>query len=311
MVEQRNESSAPPPIKVTLQELSQRICSLLETRGFQKEEIEAISQYSTRSTAEGYLAHGLGALWTLERLGELRPAKSLPVVEWLGERHVEVEASGALGYLAAKLAVDCLCAEPDAPAVATVRSRGYRGRLGHLVRPLAARGLAAIAVQGTPAVVRSERSWGPVVGTNPIAIGAPELSGNPIIADLTTASESWADWYLHRYLEDSSDLQRREEPDLQPFGEMRGLALSIGLQAMVHAMLGTDLMIKEAWGLAIIVLPVSRSLGGDALAEWTGRLNLRALPGQRSEERYQRATKQGVWIPEKLWRWARRQNRKP
>jgi LDH2 family malate/lactate/ureidoglycolate dehydrogenase len=73
--------------------------------------------------------------------------------------------------------------------VASVRNSHHIGALGFYARTIARSGLIAIVTTTTRTVaVVPTRGAEPKLGTNPIAIAAPSLSGEPLMIDMSTAT---------------------------------------------------------------------------------------------------------------------------
>ena len=247
------------------------------------------------------LAHASVLLWLLEQEGLLTCGTDRILISRKASL-VRISAPGHLGYLPAKQGVEELCALGEAdelPAACVLISRGFHGRLAHLVRPLAERGYPAIAMQATTPKVHTEWSDEAALGTNPIAIAAPG-GEEPIVADLTTATSSYASSALESAFQASSP-----PPDLMPFGGIRGWALTTGIQAFLRAVAGTDLLQSTEWPLIILAFPRSEDADDPSLdlETWRRRMGVTWLPGQRSRFAFRKAMTSGLVVPACLWRW--------
>jgi LDH2 family malate/lactate/ureidoglycolate dehydrogenase len=195
--------------------------------------------------------------------------------------------------------VDKLACLADArnPVLATVRSRGFRGRLGHLVRPLAERGAIAMAMASTPLVVPGPQGGNATVGTNPVALGVP-IDGGVLVADFTTASRSFAAMHF-----EGKGGFSAQTTQARTWGGNRGWALSLAVQALVAQVVGV--VPATEWGLVIVTIP-STSLGrvsAAGLHDWVEMTGRDRLPGSRSRRRYEEALMKGALIPAWLWNW--------
>lgn len=292
-------------IRISLDDLSAASEAALHRRGFGRVEAADITNYCTRATAEGHIEHGIGALWILDQQHELTPGHGPIRVDIQGGRCVRVSARRYLGFLPATRAVEAvgsLNREGDAPAWATVISRGFRGRLGHIVRPLAMRGLIGIAIGGTAPVV-AYKSRTAALGTNPIAIAIPIADG-VIVSDVATAGTTYTRNFLHR----AHVIPSKPSP-LHVWGKTRGMALFVAIQALCSVATGVPLLPTEHWGLVVLAIPAptvhAKQLNG-TLTRWIDQLGLQWLPGQHSDARRRRAEVEGLSIPKRLWRWLAR-----
>jgi hypothetical protein len=137
------------------------------------------------------------------------------------------------------------------------------GALGYWVRRLADAGLVALLTATSPARLPHPSGGGPLVGTNPIAIGLPNPEGEPLVVDVSMGRVTYGDV-----------LRGAATPEeLVPFGgdqAHKAFALALGLHGLVESFIG------ERYG--IVLLAARPEFDGFAAAMRERAAGLR-LPG--------------------------------
>jgi (2R)-3-sulfolactate dehydrogenase (NADP+) len=222
---------------VTAEEALERLLRL----GFADEDARTLLDHFADAERRGRRGHGFTRVPWLETLPDLDPAAKPELVEsrpgferWDGR--------GALGYLTLAATCERMEAERPAPARVVVASRCFpTGVLGYWVRRLAEAGLVALLTATSPVRLPHPDGGPPLVGTNPLAIGAPSRSGPPIVSDVSMGKVTYGDVL--------SGAAREE--DLVPFGgeqAHKAFALALGLQLLVEATAG------EGYGAFLVAL---------------------------------------------------------
>ena len=174
-----------------------------------------------------------------ERSG--KPSHGHARIEWLATQSFDAQAhpkqiddgrwdgNGAVGYLVLSRVCNALIASPPRDARLVVCERTFpTGMLGHHVRRLAEAGLIGVLTATSPA--RLGPPEGPkVAGTNPLAIGIPSSSGEPVVVDVSMGAVTWGDVVAGL----------ASEEDLVPFGGdqwHKAFALALGLQLLVDSL---------------------------------------------------------------------------
>jgi LDH2 family malate/lactate/ureidoglycolate dehydrogenase len=144
------------------------------------------------------------------------------------------EGRGSLGYLTlAAICSDLLEREP-CPARLVVASGCFpTGALGYWVRLLAGGGLVALLTTTSPRRLSHPDGGSALTGTNPLAIGIPSSTGDPIVVDVSMGAVTHGDVLTGR--------ARPEE--LVPFGGAlahKAFALAVGLELLVGALAGPE-----------------------------------------------------------------------
>jgi (2R)-3-sulfolactate dehydrogenase (NADP+) len=160
-----------------------------------------------------------------------------------------LHADGAPGPVAGLLAVRALApmAREQGSATLAVRGAGHSGVLSAYVGRLARQGLVALAFANTPPAIAP----GPLLGTNPMALGAPS-DPQPIVIDtsisvvargkIIAASKKGEPipegWALDKEGRPTTDAKAALEGSLIPIGEGKGYALAVLVEILAGALAG-------------------------------------------------------------------------
>ncbi len=298
--------------------------------GLPEEGAKACAEVLVEAELEGLRSHGLARLsiYTaqLERGGlnprpEMRLSRVRPGLLLL-------EADGSPGPWAALRAVSALVpvAKEQGIAAVAVRRAGHVGPLGPYVRRLAQAGLVGLAFANTPPALAP----GPVLGTNPIALGAP-MAPEPLVVDLALSVVSRGKilekaqqgetipigWAVDQEGRPTADPQMALGGALLPIGGAKGLALAVLVEVLAGAVAGNGLGIdlplpwrmpeaKAFPGFFLLGLdpgPVSPGLPGflarlrAALMDAGGR-----MPGDRRVQERRQRLEEGIEVPQEIWR---------
>jgi Malate/L-lactate dehydrogenase len=112
--------------------------------------------------------------------------------------------------------------------------------LGHYTRKLADAGLVAVLTATSPARLGHPDGGPPLAGTNPLSIGIPSSSEDPVVVDVSMGQVTYGDVI--------AGLASDEE--LVPFGGDRAhkaFALALGLQLLV------DALAADGYGAVLLV----------------------------------------------------------
>ncbi|MCM3657844.1 Ldh family oxidoreductase [Agromyces mediolanus] len=165
---------------------------LLETWGYDPDDAAYLAETLVDANLRGVDSHGvirLAAYRARIDAGLVRP-RAEPIVERSGAV-VRIDANGAPGQLAARLAVDELdgLVATHGIASAAVRGSTHFGTAGFYARDLARRGRIAIVVSNSEPCVVPFGGREALLGTNPLAFAAP-ASGDPISLDMATSTSA-------------------------------------------------------------------------------------------------------------------------
>lgn len=288
---------------------------------------EETARQLVAAEAQGKTSHGLVRVaWLRGKLGACHHLPARVIREDGPVCHVD--AGDSLGYVAAMEAVDRVAARAREHGWAVVVCRDIfpTGVLGEYVRPLAAQGLVAGALAGTPPLVSLAPDGPPVLGTNPVALAVPHLDGAlPLVSDIAVTPATFGQILAARYVPegypappvadlpvttadghpatDPADVcdgrggftghlvQHRDSPEAR-----RRYALSLSLEVL-GALLAGDagrghlvLAAGEAGPLGLDLGAVERVLTRVAAAAGPG-----AIPGRRQPVRRRLRLPPGLW----------------
>jgi LDH2 family malate/lactate/ureidoglycolate dehydrogenase len=205
--------------------------SRLRALGFSDPDARLLADHFLEADRVGKTSHGTARIAWLEGLDGLRPdARPRRLVAEEGfERW---DATGVFGYLALAVVCDAQLESPPADARVVVVSPCFpTGMLGYWVRLLARYGLASLLTTNGAAHLAHPEGGPPLAGTNPLAIGIPSSSGEPVVADVSMGKITWGHVLF--------GLAPAE--DLVPFGgeqAHKAFALAVGIQLWVEALAG-------------------------------------------------------------------------
>lgn len=197
--------------------------------GFSDADTETLFRHFDDAERRGKRGHGHARIEWLESFEPIDPG-AVPGLEQVTDCYVLWDGRGALGYLTLDAAVERELAHPPEHARLVVARRCFpTGFLGHFARRLAEGGLVALLTATSPPRLSHPGGGGPLVGTNPLAIGVPSSDGRPVVVDVSPAKATWG--------EVVAGLAREE--DVVPFGgdqAHKAFAIAVGLQLLVDAL---------------------------------------------------------------------------
>lgn len=301
--------------------------------GLPEEGAKAFAEVLVEAELEGLRSHGLARLpiYTaqLER-GGLNPRPRM-ALRWVRPGLALLDADGAPGPWAALEAVAALVpvAKEQGLAAVAVRRAGHVGPLGPYVRRLAQAGLVGLAFANTPPALAP----GPVLGTNPMALGAP-MEPEPLVVDLALSVVSRGKileraqrgepipegWAVDREGRPTTDPKAALEGALLPIGGGKGLALAVLVEVLAGALAG-DVLSSELplpWKVpesplypGFLLIAVEFQGVADRLPLRLQRLreDLKGvggrLPGDRRRDVRARLAQEGIEIPKEVEPWVR------
>jgi LDH2 family malate/lactate/ureidoglycolate dehydrogenase len=201
----------------------------LAALGFEPDDVELLFAHFDDAERRGKLGHGHARIEWLETQAPDATARPVRTVATPG---FDVwKSRGTLGYLVlARICADLVAREPE-PVRVVVADAFPTGHLGYWVRWLANAGLVAALTATSPARLPHPAGGGPVVGTNPLAVGLPDPAGRPIVVDASMGAVTYGDVIR--------GAARPEE--LVPFGGAqahKAFALALGLEGLVQSFVG-------------------------------------------------------------------------
>ncbi|RDI95226.1 Ldh family oxidoreductase [Meiothermus sp. QL-1] len=315
-------------MRVSCERLEAALVAHFEGLGLPAAHAQGVARVLLEAELEGHTGHGLARVgqYTAQlRAGGLNPRPRMRLEE--GRPGVAVlHADWALGPVAGLFALEALVPRARAQGVAlvAVRGAGHAGALSAYVGRLARAGLVGLAFANTPPALAP----GPVLGTNPLALGAP-AEPYPVVVDTSVAVVARGrimaaakrgepiplGWAVDRAGRPTTDARAALEGALLPVGEGKGYALAVLVEVLAGVLAGAVLSpeLTLPWGPpeqaarpGLLLLALEPTAFGEGYAARMARL-LGALeavggrvPGWRRAALRARALQEGIWINESL-----------
>jgi (2R)-3-sulfolactate dehydrogenase (NADP+) len=252
-------------VKVAVAQLQAVLSNHFVSLGLSPEHAAQFAEIILEAETEGNAGHGLsrvGQYTNQLKAGGLKPKPQMRLEQTRPSVAI-LHADGAPGPIAGLRAVSELVplARQQGSASVAVRGAGHSGVLSAYVGRLAAQGLVALAFANTPPAIAP----GPVLGTNPIALGAPRVlappesrkqltpaESEPVVVDTSISvvargkiinaskknepiPEGWA---LDKEGNPTTDAQAALEGSLVPMGGGKGYALAVLVEILAGALAG-------------------------------------------------------------------------
>ena len=312
-------------MKIPLADLHKMISAHFEGLGMLGEHAAQFAEIILEAETEGNAGHGLSriAQYTSQLQAKGLNAKPQMRLERTRPSVAILHADGAPGPVAGFYAVKVLSglAKQQGNASVAVRGAGHSGVLSAYVGRLAKEGLVALAFANTPPAIAP----GPVLGTNPIALGAP-AEPDPVIIDTSVSvvargkiinaskkgqpiPEGWA---LDKEGKPTTDAKAALEGSLLPIGDGKGFALAVLVEILAGALAGDILSpdLPLPWmppeqtakpGLMLMAFDPA-AFGGyhPRITQLTSALQAAGgrIPGARRAALRAKAIQEGVAIPQ-------------
>ncbi len=234
--------------------LERAVTAHFQGLGLSAEHARSMAAVLLEAELEGNLGHGLTRIpqYTAQlRAGGLNPRPTLRLEQVRPALQV-LKADGAPGPVAGLYAVEALLplVRHQGVAALAVQGPGTRGLFQPMWARLAGSGLVGLAFANTPPAIAP----GPVLGTNPIALGAP-AEPHPVVVDtsvsvvargkiIAAAKRGEAiplGWAVDREGQPATDPQAALEGSLVPIGEGKGYALAVLVEVLAGVLAGAVL----------------------------------------------------------------------
>lgn len=304
--------------------LRNRVEAHFRALGLSPEHARCVSEVLLEAEAEGNFGHGLIriAQYTAQlKAGGLNPKPQM-YLEKTSLGVTLLHADGAPGPVAGLYAVEVLKEQIKryGIAVLAVRDAGHAGALSAYVGRLAQAGNVGIAFANTPPALAP----GPLLGTNPIAFGAPaepypvivdtslsQVSRGKIIAAAKKGEPLPPGWAVDREGRPTTNALAALEGALLPIGGGKGYALAIMVEILAGVLAGAVISseLQPPWGPpeaaarpGLLLLGMDPSAFGKGYEERMAHLvhALEAvggrIPGWRRALLRERALREGVVI---------------
>ena len=322
-------------ITLSLSELHELIAGVLVTANVAPANATATAAALVAAEADGLASHGAARVpfYADQALSGKVDGQALPELTRPAEAVIQVNAHHGLAYPAIQMGLDVAADHVVASGVISVAiSRSHHcGAAGYHVERMAERGLVALAFSNSPAAIAP---WGGArgsFGTNPIAFACPRSTQPPLVIDLSLSTvargkimqaqqqgrEIPETWALDAAGSPTRDPQSALAGTMQPLGGAKGAALALMVELLAGALTGSNLAFQassffEAEGeppavgqLFIVFEPrffnpsFDRSVS--ALLDHVLAQPGTRLPGDRRLANRQRARRDGVELPQRLY----------
>ncbi len=318
--------------RITIGELEALIKEALVAVGTHDDNAASVAKALATAEVDGQKGHGLSRLGSYAaqvRAGKI-DGKAVPHVHASRPSTLIVDAANGFAYPAFDVAIDALgpVARHNGIAAVGIHRSHHAGALGLVAERIANMGLVALCFANTPSAMAAWGGSQGLLGTNPIAFGAPRADGKPIIVDLALsvvargkimAAAQKGDpipvgWALDKRGLPTTNAKAALEGTLLPMGGTKGAALALMVELLAAGLTGgrfaseassflNDQGPSPATGQLIIAIdpgatdPHGRGLDRiGALASLIEADPGVRLPGQRRWRLRQRAQELGVEI---------------
>jgi (2R)-3-sulfolactate dehydrogenase (NADP+) len=324
------------PVRLSLGEAEAFACDALIASRTSPENAQPTARALVAAEADGQAGHGLSRVpsYAMQSRAGKVDGFARPTVERVAGAALRVDAGFGFAYPAIDAAIDALAplARENGIAVAAVHRSHHFGQAGAHAERLAERGLVALVLANSP---KAMAFWGgrkAMLGTNPLAFGAPLPHGAPpLVIDLAmsvaargkiVAAEKAGkpipvDWAVDADGRPTSDPKAALAGTLLPIGAAKGGALALMIEILAAAVTGSaygweassffdDKGAPPNMGHVFIALDAGRLSAGaydarmativEAIAAEPGA----RLPGTRRLENRAKAAAAGVAIPASL-----------
>lgn len=308
--------------------------AILEAVDTPKDLASIVAGSLVEANLAGHDSHGVIRLTSYVagvRTGQVQPT-ARAVVESLGDACARVDGAWGWGQPAAHIATDTAVnlARAQGVGLVTVGRCNHIGRLGEYVEKVSRAGQIGLMACNSPPAVAPYGGYTRLLGTNPIAWGAPRASGNPpIVVDFATATIAEGKLRIAHAIGSKAPLGAVVDKHGQPstdtaafydggalttFGGYKGFGLSVMAELMAGMLSGTgsssDPDYNQGNGTALFAIDVGRFLPADDFMEQVdaleGRLHAARpaagfdaiqMPGEPEWRSRSRRTAEGIPIP--------------
>ena len=237
------------PDTVRLSETAARLVAsrALRACGYTETDATVVTDQLVDNALCGYGFAGLARILSIAEEARNRQPRTEPRIVRETASSALVDGGNTIGYIAAFRGAEIAArkAKETGLAMVGVYNSYYSGRNAWYVESIVKHGLVAIHTCSASPHVLPPGSRAPLLGTNPISIGFPSLSG-PVVWDIGTASVMWGDVMLMARLDhelpdgvgfDADGNPARKATDVAkggvaPWGGYKGYGLSFAIQAL-------------------------------------------------------------------------------
>ncbi len=232
--------------------------ALLRQRGVPADGARLQADLLIEAELRGHPSHGLQRLPRLiARIGNgVASATARGRHTWRGDAVLEVDGERGLGPVVITAAIDALAerVEQTGVVLAAIANANHIGMLAPYAEAAAERGLIAILLSTSEALVHPHGGTRAMLGTNPIAVAVP-TAGHPFVLDLATSTVSMGKVHHHALRGEplpegwavdaagraTTDAEAAKSGAIAPFGGAKGYGLGLAIELIVAALTGANL----------------------------------------------------------------------
>ena len=247
-------------MKVSVQEIRQKMAAALRKKGYSPEDVEFLIEMYLGGEQRGHTSHGLANFASFVQ----KDTSGLAEPEVLKETNAlfMIDAKSNSGSLLGKRAADeaIARARKEIVGVALVKNMESWLRPGAIAQYIADQGFVGVVINdGGGTSIAPPGGYDPTLGTNPIAYGIPTASG-ALVVDMAASKRAWGQVRLaNKYGTDlppdtfynkQGEITRdpKEAYSVLPFGEHKGYALALLVEVLCGSLLGKGMMIQSTEG---------------------------------------------------------------
>ncbi|MCA9327116.1 Ldh family oxidoreductase [Candidatus Saccharibacteria bacterium] len=248
-------------MKVSLEELKNKMLSALEAKGFRGAEADFLVDMYLGGELRGHTSHGLASFagFVSQDWSNLDKPKVLKETNAM----FMIDAKSNPGAIVGKRAADEAIARAKKEGVGTavVKNMDSWLRPGAIAQYIAEQGFVALVVNdGGGTSTAPPGGYDPVLATNPIAYGMP-TADQPLVVDMATSKRAWGQVRLaNKYGTDLPEdtfyndngevtLDPKQAHSVKPFGGHKGFALALFIEMLCGSIVGMDNMMVDTKGV--------------------------------------------------------------
>ena len=322
---------------LSIAEAEERVAHVFEQHGASPEAARSVARALVGAEADGLKGHGLSRIPTY--LAMLKSGKidgsALPRVTQPRASVLAIDAACGFAYPAIDVAIERLPAltKQQGIAAAAIARSNHSGACGRHVERLAKPGLVALFFANTPEAIAPWGGTRAVFGTNPIAFAAPLESRAPVVIDLALSKVARGNivaakqkgepipegWALDKEGHPTTDADAALAGTMIALGDAKGAALALMVEVLAAALVGTHFAFEASsflddrggppqTGQLIIAIDPA----GFGHSVFSQRMQVLAqaiesqegarLPGARRLALREKAEREGLSVPDEIWR---------
>jgi ureidoglycolate dehydrogenase (NAD+) len=244
---------------VTVGDLASLSTGLLKAAGLSGSHAATVTEHLIWADTGGRPNYGVWRLPILTRrldAGSFETALE-PSVERRSAALAIVDGHNAIGHVVASVATDTAMelARDSGVSSVGVRASNFMGALGYYVDRIAREGMVGLVMSNSHPRVAAHGGVTPVLGTNPLAFGAPLPDGRTLIADMATSTTAGGlitrSAELGIPLPEGVAIDRHGQPTVDaadvaagamlPLGGAKGFALSLMVEILAGVLTGAGI----------------------------------------------------------------------